>query len=50
MTVHVIDIPPQVFIGLNNSTHHKQSPTVYFGQELEELILLSKKLNLKSQP
>ena len=23
-----------------NSTHHKQSPTVYFGQELEELILL----------
>ena len=25
-----------------NATHHKQSPTVYFGQQLEELILLSK--------
>jgi len=25
-----------------NATHHKQSPTVYFGQELEELILLPK--------
>jgi len=25
-----------------NATHHKQSPAVYFGQQLEELILLTK--------